>query len=110
MTTALDEAAALARGAGELLTARFGRLAAGDIGAKSDRRDLVTAADLESERFLLDGLRRAFPEDAILAEESGAHPGDGDARWYVDPLDGPTPARGACRLTKSAMGQQPGCG
>lgn len=79
----------LARGAGAILERWWDRLAAADIGVKSAERDLVTAADLESERHLLAGLRRAFPRDAVLAEESGAA-GDAGAPavWYVDPLDG----------------------
>lgn len=84
----LAAAVALAEGAGALLMERFGRLAADEVGSKSDRRDLVTAADLASERFLLDGLREAFPDDDVLAEESGVHDRGAAARWYVDPLDG----------------------
>lgn len=84
----LQRAVELARGAGEILSSRFGRLAADEVASKSDRRDLVTAADLASEEFLLAGLRADFPEDDILAEESGAHGDDSEARWYVDPLDG----------------------
>ncbi len=84
----LERAVALAKGAGEILLSRFGRLAADEVGSKSDRRDLVTAADLASEAFLLEGLRAEFPGDDILAEESGAHGEGSEARWYVDPLDG----------------------
>lgn len=79
----------LARGAGRILTAWWERLQAADVGTKSAERDLVTAADLASEAFLLEGLRRAFPGDAVLAEESGAAgAADAPATWYVDPLDG----------------------
>lgn len=50
----------------------------------------VTAADLEANRFIATELRRSFPGDAILAEEST----DSVERlrcervWIVDPLDG----------------------
>jgi len=51
----------------------------------------VTNADHESDRILREGLRKAFPEHAILTEESGL---DGSAAaeylWVVDPLDGTT--------------------
>jgi len=53
-------------------------------------RDPVTEADLASERVLLAGLRRHFPQDAILSEESSdaAPPTKGRRIWIVHPLDG----------------------
>jgi len=58
---------------------------------KKGAKDLVTEADAESERVIIDTIRRAFPEHDILAEESGRASG-ADARccWIVDPLDGTT--------------------
>lgn len=83
------EAEELARGAGRILLSWWERLGAADVGSKSAERDLVTRADLESEAHLLDGLRRRFPRDAVLAEESGAAgAADAPATWVVDPLDG----------------------
>lgn len=79
----------LARGAGRILNSWWERLASADVAFKSAERDLVTAADLESEAFVLAGLRRAFPADAVLAEESGAAGSDeAEGTWYLDPLDG----------------------
>ncbi len=55
------------------------------------RRDLVTNADLRSERLILDSIRSRFPNDATLAEESGAEGLErSDRVWIVDPLDGTT--------------------
>lgn len=88
---ALAKAHALALGAGDILSDWSGRLAAGQIGAKSASRDLVTAADLASEAFLLEHLRAAFPEDGFLAEESASDqlpPAQAEAVWCIDPLDG----------------------
>lgn len=54
--------------------------------------DLVTDADLASERLIAERLADAFPRDHLLAEE-GTAAGDGatgDRRWIVDPLDGTT--------------------
>jgi len=55
---------------------------------KTDR-SLVTNADEEADRILREGLRKAFPDHAIITEESGL---DGSPRaeyvWMVDPLDG----------------------
>lgn len=54
--------------------------------------DLVTDADHASESLIIDGLREAFPDDAVLAEESGQLDGFGHdrRRWVIDPLDGTT--------------------
>ncbi len=55
------------------------------------RNDPVTQADREINHLLVTGLRRAFPGDAVLAEESADDPGSrlGSPRlWCVDPLDG----------------------
>ena len=55
---------------------------------KSTRQDLGTTADRASEAAIVDLLSRARPDDAILGEESGEHPGRSQVRWIVDPLDG----------------------
>lgn len=52
--------------------------------------DLVTPADLESERAIVALLRERFPSHPILAEERAAIAGEGPYRWIIDPLDGTT--------------------
>ena len=52
--------------------------------------DLVTEADIASEKVILDTIRSVFPTHAILAEESGRCPGDDECLWIIDPLDGTT--------------------
>ena len=76
--------------AGKILLDWRGRLASTDIGSKSAARDLVTAADLASEEFILRSLKAAFPQDGFLAEESGSAQTNAHAGtvWCVDPLDG----------------------
>lgn len=61
-----------------------------DIKTKSNDMDLVTIADFESERILTSEIRKKFPEDAILAEETGRSGADSDADflWVLDPVDG----------------------
>ena len=79
-----------ARGAGAILRRHFetpDRVRAKGV------RDLVSAADLESEAYLLRCIEAAHPEHDVWAEESGYHkrePGDNGPLhcWYVDPLDG----------------------
>ncbi|BBO72586.1 inositol monophosphatase [Desulfosarcina widdelii] len=56
---------------------------------KKEAIDLVTDADLRSEAAIIETIARAFPEHAILAEESGIREGS-DRRWIIDPLDGTT--------------------
>jgi len=86
MQTRLKLALELARKAGEELRQGFGHV-------KQIRRkgavDLVTEYDLRSERLILEAIRQAFPQDAILSEEAG-QVSLGDICWMVDPLDGTT--------------------
>jgi myo-inositol-1(or 4)-monophosphatase len=52
--------------------------------------DLVTRADRESEKAIIDTILAGFPDHAILAEESGRHGQDTTYLWIIDPLDGTT--------------------
>ena len=91
--TELAVALDLAVRAGELQMGRYERV--GRIDYKS-ARDVVTEVDHLSEALILDGVRAAFPGDALLAEETGEHDAaagesasSGVGRvWVVDPLDG----------------------
>jgi myo-inositol-1(or 4)-monophosphatase len=80
--------------AGDLLLGYLGTLSQGQIRSKSAARDLVTEADLASERLIVGRLHEAFPSHRIEAEEethdplpAGAGEVDGP-RWFLDPLDG----------------------
>jgi myo-inositol-1(or 4)-monophosphatase len=58
---------------------------------KKAPRDLVTEADTRAEARILERIREAYPEHAIVAEESRGHgASDVGYRWIVDPLDGTT--------------------
>jgi myo-inositol-1(or 4)-monophosphatase len=88
----IDEAIAIAKEAGALLLERYGRLTRGEIRRKgANPRDLVTAADQDSERLVVERLAEAFPDHGVIAEE-GASRASADDRptWIVDPLDGTT--------------------
>jgi myo-inositol-1(or 4)-monophosphatase len=50
--------------------------------------DLVTDTDRRSEAFLMSEIQRLYPQDAIVAEESGGVGGQDCCIWYIDPLDG----------------------
>jgi myo-inositol-1(or 4)-monophosphatase len=60
------------------------------IGYKGSPTNLVTDMDARAEALILDRLRAAFADDAVLAEEAGAGSGRSGRRWIVDPLDGTT--------------------
>jgi myo-inositol-1(or 4)-monophosphatase len=83
---AIDTAAA----AGAILMDHYEQLERID---HKSARDVVTEADDLSEDLVISAIRGRFPDDAILAEESGAHaaaesrPVNGRL-WVIDPLDG----------------------
>ncbi len=58
------------------------------------RINLVTEADLASERHIKELIASHYPNHRILAEESGAsahaHNAVGEYTWIIDPLDGTT--------------------
>lgn len=54
------------------------------------KRDLVTPADLKSEKIIINSLRRNFPNHQILSEEAGLSAKHEDYLWIIDPLDGTT--------------------
>ncbi len=101
-----------AEAAGAIQLEHFETLAPDEIHHKG-AIDLVTVADTASERAIVDRLRAAFPDHAIVAEEGGeAAASNTDApRWYVDPLDGTTnyvhgfPLFGASIACWSATGE-----
>ena len=88
----LNFAIQTARDAGSVLIDRLGRA---QISNKGDI-DLVTEADVASEKLIIDRIKSHYPRHAILAEESGstagieAVAGKSDWKWIIDPLDGTT--------------------
>lgn len=62
-----------------------------DVEHKPNDLGPVTTADRAVERIIVDGLRQAFPDDTILAEESAPVYAKGPPRgrvWMIDPIDG----------------------
>jgi myo-inositol-1(or 4)-monophosphatase len=81
-----DLATELAVRAGELQVGRRDTLR---IGApKAHANDVVSDVDIASEQLIVDGVRAAFPDDAIQAEEGHGRDGASGWQWVVDPLDG----------------------
>jgi myo-inositol-1(or 4)-monophosphatase len=82
----LSVAEALAKQAGALCLELQNNL--GDVKYKS-KKDVVTRADIASEKLIVEGLRSAFPTHSIRTEEAGVIEG-ADPRycWIIDPVDG----------------------
>lgn len=86
----LNFAIETAREAGQILLEKFGRKI--QISKKGDI-NLVTEADLASEKHIIEKIKSYYPKHAILAEESGEAViigGDKTWKWIIDPLDGTT--------------------
>jgi myo-inositol-1(or 4)-monophosphatase len=85
----LEVACDAARMAGALLAERAHRGIERDIASKSTPTDLVSEADLASERAIRELLGERRPYDGFLGEEGGqAEQGTSGLSWVVDPLDG----------------------
>ena len=77
-----------ARAAGEIqMQHRLGRL---NISIKDDASP-VTEVDRLCERTIRDLIKRHFPADGFLGEETGEEKGTSGRKWIVDPLDGTRP-------------------
>ena len=84
----LNIAVKAARRAGAIINRAAQDLDALTVSTKR-HNDFVTEVDQAAEQAVIQVLLKAFPDHAILAEESGAR-GKSDYVWIVDPLDGTT--------------------
>ena len=83
----LHTAREAAKKSGKILNDLFGHV---NQIQKKGKIDLVTEADIQSEEKIMEIIRRDFPHDSILTEESGSHNRSLDRVWIIDPLDGTT--------------------
>ncbi len=77
---------------GSILTACMG-ITTGDLAERSKETavgvyDIVTDTDLSVESAILDDIRRAFPGDTIVSEETSPNELVTGRTWAVDPIDG----------------------
>jgi len=92
MKGTLNTAVRAARNAGDIITRYVDRIDTLKIGTKQ-HNDFVSEVDQLAEQEIINSLKKAYPDHAILAEESGSHNDtEDDARptWIIDPLDGTT--------------------
>ncbi len=83
----LKTAIEAAKGAGKIICERY--QSKGSVSMKGFR-DLVTDADIASESFILELIKKRFPGHSVLSEEAGGVASGTGYMWVVDPLDGTT--------------------
>jgi myo-inositol-1(or 4)-monophosphatase len=88
MQPMLNIAVRAARSAGELILRSADSVSRLSVDQKG-KNDYASEVDRMAEREIISIIKAAYPEHAILAEESGKHKGN-DFVWIIDPLDGTT--------------------
>lgn len=90
MHPTINIATRAARLAGNIIHHQLDKIDQLTISSKS-ANDFVTEVDHKAEQAIIETIRKAFPDHAILAEESGETAGSNDEYlWIIDPLDGTT--------------------
>ncbi|MBM2829432.1 MAG: Inositol-1-monophosphatase [Gammaproteobacteria bacterium] len=88
MQPMLNIAIRAARAAGNIIIRHIDHIQDLLVSTKG-RNDFVTEVDRQAEAIIIDTIHKAYPNHAILAEESGPQ-GNNDYQWIIDPLDGTT--------------------
>lgn len=83
-----DFAVELAKEAGQVLMDHLRRRLA--VESKSSEIDLVTEADVVSEKLVVEAIHERYPEHSILSEEGLGEEQAAEFLWLIDPLDGTT--------------------
>ena len=86
LSNALRVAEEAAIGAGEPVHELHGRVES--VETKTDKSDVVTDADYQSEHIIATVIENEYPEHGIVSEESVHRRADSEYTWLVDPLDG----------------------
>ncbi len=77
-----------ARSAGDIILRSSENISRMHISQKG-KNDFASEIDRRTEQEIISIIRNAYPDHAILAEESGKHSGN-EYLWIIDPLDGTT--------------------
>ena len=88
----------LAKNAGDFLLKKQGRISSLKITIK-EAQGIASNADVESEKMIINGIKKIYPDHFILAEESAFKEFNGEMSryeflkekewvWVIDPLDG----------------------
>ncbi|HPE78232.1 MAG TPA: inositol monophosphatase [Draconibacterium sp.] len=73
-------------GAGIILMHNFGKIT--DYEEKESQSSIVTKADIESEKKIIEIISEKFPDHNTLGEETGFQNRNSEFTWVIDPLDG----------------------
>lgn len=84
----LATAKTLAKHAGQIILDALGKTKT--IELKESFADLVTETDKAVEAFLCNELKKAYPNDQFIGEESGRASWTDQPTWIIDPVDGTT--------------------
>jgi len=84
----LNIAVRAARQAGDLIARASEHTDRLTVSSKA-HNDFVSEVDRQAEQTIIAVIHKAYPDHAILAEESGSR-GDNPCEWVIDPLDGTT--------------------
>ncbi len=85
----LNIAIRAARAAGDSIVREMDRV--GDIAIETKgRNNFVTEVDRQAEYIIIETIKKAYPNHAFLAEESGKSGHHCEYLWIIDPLDGTT--------------------
>ena len=88
MQPMLNTAIRAARNAGEIILRSSDNIGQLNIDQKG-KNDFASDVDRAAELEIINIIKTAYPDHAILAEESGQHEGN-EYVWVIDPLDGTT--------------------
>ncbi len=72
--------------AGEILRENFGHISGYEI--KESQSSIVTKADIDSEKAIIQLIQHKFPDHNTLGEETGFQNRGSEFTWVIDPLDG----------------------
>ncbi len=71
---------------GEILMGYFGKIS--EYETKESQSSIVTKADIESEKKIIEIILEKFPDHNTLGEETGFKERNSEFTWVIDPLDG----------------------
>ena len=78
----------IAKKIGDIQLSYFGNISS--VEKKSNNIDLLTSADIESERLIISKINEQYPNHSIISEETKSNLKDSEFTWIIDPLDGTT--------------------
>ena len=82
----LNKTIKMAKEAGKVMLHHFKKVT--NIRYKKEKYDVFSEADLETERTIINLIKKDFPKHNILSEEKGFVDNGSDYCWVIDPIDG----------------------